>query len=64
MKEKEPNIEEMISALEGKHDYYPKGILKKIQIKELSKEQIDIISYHYYNLFGEADFMRISEENY
>ena len=67
MKEKKPNIEEMISALEGKHDYFPKGILKKIQVKELSKQQIEMISYHYHNSFGEATFMQrtsTSEENY
>ncbi len=40
--------------LEGKHDLYPKGILKKINIKKLTKQQEEIISYHYNSTFGEV----------
>lgn len=54
MNEKEPNTKKKILMLEGKHDLYPKGISKKINIKKLTEQQEEIISYHYNSTFGEA----------
>ena len=54
MNEKEPNTKKKILMLEGKHDLYPKGISKKINIKKLTEQQEEIISYHYNSTFGEV----------
>ena len=40
--------------LEGNHDLYPKGISEKINIKKLTEQQEEIISYHYNSTFGEV----------
>lgn len=54
MSEEKLNTRKKILMLEGKHDLYPKGILKKINIKKLTKQQEEIISYHYNSTFGEV----------
>ncbi len=58
MSEEQLNIRKKILMLEGKHDLYPKGILKKINIKKLTKQQEEIISYHYNSTFGEVTWKK------
>mgnify|MGYP003627896176 CR=1 FL=1 len=54
MSEKQLNIKKKILRLEGNHDLYPKGISGKINIKKLTEQQEEIISYHYNSTFGEV----------
>ena len=60
MNGEELNILKMIKCLEGKHNDYPVGSSKKINIKKLKGKDLIKIKFNYYQLYGEANY----ESNY